>query len=101
MLFFFKKERKKKGKEEQEKKLDLEPVISEEFSVSFIGFWQEKSSILLYWNKYFFKFILYWSKVYNAVLVSGVQQNDSVIHTYIHIHYSSDFFPYRLLQNIE
>ena len=30
------------------------------------------------------------------MLVSGIQQSDSVIHTYISI-----FFPYRLLQNIE
>ena len=38
--------------------------------------------------------------IYNVVLVSGVQQSDSVIH----IHISPLFqilFPYRLLQNIE
>lgn len=58
--FILKKERKKeKRRGRTGRKLDLEPVISEEFSVSFIGFWQEKSSILLYWNKYFLKFILY------------------------------------------
>ena len=34
---------------------------------------------------------------YNVVLVSGVQQSDSVIYSFS----DSFFFPYRLLQNIE
>ena len=38
--------------------------------------------------------------IYNVVLVSGVQQSDSVIHTYISIFFQI-LFPYRLLQNIE
>ena len=44
--------------------------------------------------------------IYNVVLVSGVQHNDSVIHisTHIYVYISILFpilFPYRLLQNIE
>ena len=35
--------------------------------------------------------------IYNAVLISGIQQNDSVIHKC----FSDSFFPYRLLQNTE
>ena len=39
--------------------------------------------------------------IYNVVLVSGVQQSDSVIHTYVYIYSFSDSFPNnRLLQNI-
>ena len=54
---------------------------------------------LLITEKFFCKF--YWSIViYNVVLVSGVQQSDSVIH--IHIFFLFQIlFPYRLLQNIE
>ena len=39
--------------------------------------------------------------MYNPVLVSGVQQSGSVIHTYINTHILFHLlFPYRLLQNI-
>ena len=38
--------------------------------------------------------------IYNVVLVSGTQQSDSVIHTYISIFFRF-FLPYRLLQNFE
>ena len=38
--------------------------------------------------------------IYNAVLVSGVQQSDSVIHIRISILFQI-LFPFRLLQNIE
>ena len=42
--------------------------------------------------------------IYNVILVSGVQQSDSVIHTHISILFQMLFptlFPYRLLQNTE
>ena len=46
--------------------------------------------------------------MYNVVLVSGVQQSDSVIHICIYIYmyiyiyiFLKILFPYRLLQNIE
>ena len=49
----------------------------------------------------FFKlFTLYWSIVNNVVLVSGVQQSDSVIHTHVCILFEG-FFPFMLLYNIE
>ena len=35
------------------------------------------------------------------MLVSGIQQSDSVIHTYIYIYIFQILFPYRLLQNIK
>ena len=38
--------------------------------------------------------------IYNVVLVSGVQQSDSVIHTHVSFFFSK-MFPFRLLQNIE
>ena len=37
--------------------------------------------------------------IYNAVLVPGVQQSDSVRHT--HVSVLCSLFPYRLLQDIE
>ena len=38
--------------------------------------------------------------IYNVVLVSGIQQSDSVIHIHIFILFQI-LFPYRLLHNIE
>ena len=38
--------------------------------------------------------------IYNFVLISGVQQSESVIHTHIFFLFQI-LFPYRLLQNIE
>ena len=38
--------------------------------------------------------------IYNVVLVSGVEQSDSVLHIHITILFQI-LFPYRLLQNIE
>ena len=48
----------------------------------------------------FFKFVFDFGVylTYNVVLVSGVQQSDSVIHISILF---QNLFPYRLLQNIE
>ena len=43
-------------------------------------------------------------RIYNIVLVSGVQQSDSVIYIYIYIYTHTKFqiiFHYRLLQTIE
>ena len=37
--------------------------------------------------------------IYNIMLVSGVQQGDSVIHT--HVFFPQILFPFRLLHNIE
>ena len=51
------------------------------------------------WNiVLFFNFLFYIGVelVYNAVLVSGVQQNDSVIYTYPF--FLQILFPYRLLE---
>ena len=45
-------------------------------------------------------FVLYWSIVNNVVLVSGVEQSDSVIRIHVSI-LSQIIFPFRLLQNIE
>ena len=40
--------------------------------------------------------------MYNVVVVSGVQQSDSVIHIYVYMSILFQvLFPYRLLQNIE
>ena len=50
---------------------------------------------ILFYNS----FLLRYSWFYNVVLVSGVQQNDSV--TYIHVYSSQIHFHYRLLQDIE
>ena len=48
----------------------------------------------------FFKFLFYFGLhlTYNVVLVSGVQQSDSVIHVFILFQILS---PYRLLQSIK
>jgi len=53
-------------------------------------------------NSYFkfFKFYIGVSLINNVVLVSGLQQSDSVIHTHVSIHFQI-LFPYRLLQNIK
>ena len=56
-------------------------------------------------NSVFFFFFLYKNffrveLIYNVVLVSGVQQIDSVIHKHISILFQI-LFSYRLLQNIE
>ena len=53
--------------------------------------WKETHKILFY--------IGIWL-INNVVLVSGVQQIDSVIHTYVRIHFQI-LFPFRLLQNTE
>ena len=57
---------------------------------------------LLYF--FFFSFLIFFfielQLVYNVVLVSGVQQSDSFIHTYISIFFQI-YFPYRSLQNTE
>lgn len=47
---------------------------------------------------FFFIFILYWSidDFYNVVLVSDVQQSDSVTHMHMSILFSASF-PFRLL----
>ena len=39
------------------------------------------------------KIFLKYSLIYNVGLVSGVQQSDSFIHTYIGIYFFSDSFP--------
>ena len=46
------------------------------------------------------KFFIEVYLIYNVVLVSGVQQSDSVIHTYIYILFPI-LFHYGLLQDIE
>ena len=51
----------------------------------------------------FFHFILFYmgaELIYNAVLVSGVQQSDSTIPVHMSILFQI-LFPYRLLQNTE
>ena len=57
--------------------------------------------------RFFFFFHLSFKKkfigvefIYNVVLVSAVQQSDSVIHIHIFILFQI-LFPYRLLRNIE
>ena len=50
-------------------------------------------------NYFYFLFYIGIELISNVVLVSGVQQSDSVIHKYIY--YFSDSFPYRLLRDIE
>ena len=51
---------------------------------------------------FFLNFVFYIgvSLINNVVLVSGVQQSDSVIHTHVSILFQI-LFPFRLLQNIE
>ena len=51
-----------------------------------------------FFTKIFFFIEVY--LIYNVVLVSGVQQSDSVIHTYLSLLFQI-LFPYRLLQDIE
>ena len=59
------------------------------------------TSYLLTYFHLFLIFILYWTKlIYNVVLVSGVQQSDSVKHLHIFF-FCKIIFPLRLLQNIE
>ena len=48
----------------------------------------------------FFNFILEYHCMEYIVLVSGVQQNDSIIHIHVSILFEI-LFPFRLLQNIE
>ena len=50
-------------------------------------------------NMYFFNFYFI-LEINNVVLVSGVQQSDSVIHIHVSILFQI-LFPFRLLQNIE
>ena len=54
------------------------------------------------WDFFFFNFPFYIGVqlINNAVLVSGVQQSDSVIHIHVSILFQI-LFPFRLLQNIE
>ena len=69
------------------------------FSVIFKK-WKKIEKLIIALYNFFFNllFILYWSTV--SVLVSGVQQIDSVIH--IHLPFFVRFCSlYRLLQNIE
>ena len=49
---------------------------------------------------FIFIFLIEVQLIYSIVLVSGVQQSDSVIHTYISILFQI-LFPHRLLQNTE
>ena len=49
---------------------------------------------------FFFIFYIGVHLIYNVVLVSGVQQSDSVIHLHIFILFQI-IFPYRLLQSTE
>ena len=52
-------------------------------------------------TKHFLKFLFYIGvSIKNVVLVSGVQQSDSVIHIHVSILFQI-LFPFRLLQNIE
>ena len=48
---------------------------------------------------FLFRFNFFQQLIYNGVLVSGVQQNESVIH--IHLLFLKILFPYRPLQSIE
>ena len=54
------------------------------------------SQIFLFLNFFYFSFYIGVQLINNVVLVSGVQQSDSVIYTHVSI-----LFPIRLLQNIE
>ena len=79
--------------------LSSEPTFSG--SVFHSSMWIWKYSVVLFFSLPYFifkKFLLEYSWLTN-VLVSGVQQNDSII--YVHVSDFQILFPFRLLQNIE
>ena len=56
----------------------------------------------MFFSFLFFKFLFYIGVylIYNVVLVSGIQQSDSVLHIHMSILFQI-LFPYRLLQSTE
>ena len=63
----------------------------------------ESSYTFFFLNRHTIDLLYCVKLIYYVLLVSGVQQSESIIyiHIYTHIHYLSDSFPYQLLQNIE